>query len=107
MSREIDVRRDALVDTIEIAFYLSEDNEAAAERFSHAVVAAYERLAEMPTLGSLRDYGVPTLINVRAWPVPGFPNYLIFYEVQDEKIVILHVLHGARDLPTFFGSDHE
>lgn len=24
-------------------------------------------------------------------------NYLIFYRVEPEKVVILHILHGARD----------
>ncbi len=30
-------------------------------------------------------------------------NYLIFYRVETDKLVVLHVLHGARDhVPILF-----
>lgn len=31
-------------------------------------------------------------------------NYLIFYRVEAEAVVIVHVLHGARDYPEILGN---
>ena len=31
-------------------------------------------------------------------------NYLIFYRVEADAVVIIHVLHGARDYPEILGN---
>jgi plasmid stabilization system protein ParE len=36
---------------------------------------------------------------VRMWPLRQHPNYLIFYRVTGSSVVMLRLLHGARDLP--------
>jgi toxin ParE1/3/4 len=35
---------------------------------------------------------------VRQWRIKNFQDYLVFYRVQDDRVEILRVLHGARDL---------
>ena len=35
---------------------------------------------------------------IRQWRVKDFKDYLIFYRIQDARVEILRVLHGARDL---------
>jgi plasmid stabilization system protein ParE len=35
-------------------------------------------------------------------PVRKFPKHLIFYRIENGKIVILRVIHGARDLESLF-----
>lgn len=35
-------------------------------------------------------------------PVRGFPTHLIFYQRQNTRIVVLRVVHGARDLESLF-----
>ena len=35
---------------------------------------------------------------IRQWRVKDFKEYLIFYRIQDDRVEILRVLHGARDL---------
>jgi plasmid stabilization system protein ParE len=30
--------------------------------------------------------------------VPGFPKHLIFYRVDDDRVEVVRVIHGARDL---------
>lgn len=42
------------------------------------------------------DLGFP---EVRSWRVRGFPRHLIFYRALPDRVQILRVLHGARDLP--------
>jgi len=35
-------------------------------------------------------------------PVPGFAKHLIFYTIENDKLLILRVVHGARDLESLF-----
>lgn len=35
----------------------------------------------------------------------GHGNYLIFYRVEGEKVVVIHILHGAQDYGTILFSD--
>jgi toxin ParE1/3/4 len=35
---------------------------------------------------------------IRQWRIKDFQYYLIFYRIQDDRVEILRVLHGARDL---------
>mgnify|MGYP003591462764 FL=1 len=34
-------------------------------------------------------------------------NYVIFFEFDPDSVVIVHILHGARDIPRVFGADPE
>lgn len=52
----------------------------------------------MPELGFLRAYGPRALREVRVWPVPGFPRFLIFYRVTAKTVEVIRVLHSARDV---------
>lgn len=57
---------------------------------------AEDRLAMFPHLGPARPDLTPDL---RLWPVG---DYLIFYRIEPERLVIVRILHGARDLPAQF-----
>jgi toxin ParE1/3/4 len=96
----------AEVDLLEHLDYISVDNPDAALRLIEAVEQAFERLSEMPEIGSIREFANPRLSGVRMWPVPKFPRYLIFYQVTEDNIRILRVLHGARDLPAIFKDEY-
>ena len=61
------------------------------------------RLAEMPGLGSRRDFSNPILVDIRSWIIKGFPNHLIFYRPTTRGIEVVRVLHGARDLGLLLG----
>ena len=56
MSREIIVHDLARFDIIDAAYHIAEDSLTASDRFSEAVDAAFERLAEMPGIGVAREY---------------------------------------------------
>lgn len=79
--------------------YLAQDNPEVGVRFLDATRRAFEQLSEMPGIGSPREFKNPRLSGARVWPVPGFRNHLVFYQVTDEGIQVLRVLHAARDIP--------
>ncbi len=56
---------------------------------------AFERLAAFPKIGSVRPLLTPDF--VRWWPVR---SLLIVYDDRASPLVILRVIHGARDLRT-------
>jgi toxin ParE1/3/4 len=80
-------------DLLDIWAHIAEDNPDAADRLLDQLALTAETLAENPRAGRLRDELAPAL---RSLPVG---NYVIFYEPIKDGIVIVRVLHGARDLP--------
>ena len=86
-------------DLIEQAAYIAQDSPRAADRFLQAAEDAFAQLAEMPGMGRRWSLSVPGFEDVRVWPITRFRNYLIFYRPIDDGIEVLHVFHGARDIP--------
>jgi hypothetical protein len=37
------------------------------------------------------------------WPVPDFPDYLVWYQPTSDGIEVFRVLHGARDRDAIIG----
>jgi toxin ParE1/3/4 len=82
-----------------MAVYLgTEATPEIADRFLVALERAYERLASMPYVGSPYRTTNPALRELRKWPVPKFPNHLIFYRAIPNGVEIIRVLHASRDL---------
>ena len=88
------VRRTARADADLDAIWLNiaQDSEPAADRVLTRLFAAEDRLAAFPEMGPLRDELAP---GVRSWVVA---DYLIFCRVDPDSIIVLRVLHGARDI---------
>ena len=107
MSLKINVTDQATSDAIDIADYLvGQSSFNTSDRFLNATTQAYRQLAEMPGMGSPRDYG-QNFSGLRMWHVPKFPTYLIFYRVADMEITILRVLHGAQNIGQIFSDPEE
>ena len=98
MSRRFILRRPADEDLDGHFLFIAEDSVEAAVRFYEAARAAFERLVEMPEIGALRPYLNPKLLGLRMWPIPDFPNHLVFYCRIEEGIEIVRVLHAKRDV---------
>ena len=81
------------------ALFIAADNMEAALRLYAAANRAYDQVLEMPELGAARDFGLKRLEGLRMWPIPDFPNHLIFYRPTDAGVEIVRVLHAARDIP--------
>lgn len=88
-------------DILDIVRRIRPHNPAAAARFVETFKSSVELLARMPALGRLRpDLGTP---ETRSWRVNRFRRYLIFYEVLPDRLRLLRVLHGSRDLQAELG----
>ncbi|MBU6409199.1 MAG: type II toxin-antitoxin system RelE/ParE family toxin [Verrucomicrobia bacterium] len=88
-------------DILDIARWIRAGNPAAAVRFVDAFKSSVELLSRMPKIGRARpDLGAP---ETRSWRVNGFRNHLIFYESLPDRVRLLRVLHGARDLQAELG----
>ena len=107
MNRRIVTQDEAAQDRDDIADYIAEDSPGASVRFLKAVRKALKQIAAMPGIGSLRDFNNPALFGLRVVLVPGFRNYGIYYLTTSDAVIILRVLHGARDLDAIFSSADE
>jgi toxin ParE1/3/4 len=97
MTREVLWSRDALDDVKHIADYIATDNPDAARRVSVAIRTTGYDLGAMPLGRPGRVAGTYEKV------VRGLP-YIIVYAIQplprgDEAIVVLRVIHGARNWP--------
>ncbi len=76
----------------EIALFIARDNKARALSFVGELRAKARDIGSMPRAFPL----VPRYEHhgIRRRP---HGNYLIFYRVEDDRVSIVHILHGARD----------
>lgn len=86
---------DAELDLDEIWSYIAQDKIDAADRWIAKLFDAFEALARTPGMGHRRKdlTGYPVLF----WPVGA---YLILYRAQSERIEIVAVTQGSRDIPS-------
>ncbi len=72
-------------------------------RFLDAAEATFGRLAVTPGIGEPVETRDPLVRGLRCSSISGFPNHLIFYyRSSDDEMVVVRVLHGARDLGRIF-----
>lgn len=102
MRRRLVVAPEAQLELDGLAAFIAEDSLDAALRFYDAAERAFERLLSMPEIGATREFERPEFRGLRMWPIPDFPNHLIFYRPTDAGIQIVRVLHAARDVPGVF-----
>ena len=67
-----------------------------ADRIIDTLTDRFWLLAQHPHIGRHRD---DLRSGLRSFPVG---DYAILYRIDDEDVLILHVLHGARDIPKLF-----
>ncbi len=92
------VRRTDLAeeDLIGIWSYIAADNSDAADRLLDEIDEICKTLADAPQAGRLRE---DLSQNLRSLPVG---NYVILYRPHADGVIVIRVLHGARDLPGMF-----
>ena len=83
----------ALTNASEIYEYIREDNAIAAIRVLRSIRSATEVLRKQPLLGR-----PGRITGTRELVVTGLP-YVILYEVRDEHVEVLSVLHGKQRWP--------
>lgn len=99
--------RKAKNDLSEIAAWYGRDSVELELRFLTAAEDAFRNLLHMPRRGALREFFHPALKGVRMWPIPTFPQVLIFYRPIASGIEVIRVLHIARDIAGLFSKEGE
>jgi len=82
----------AEADLAEIWAYIADESEAAATRLLDKINATCARLLGFPMLGPPREQLAPGLRVIFQG------NYGIYYVLRDQEVIIVRVLHGARDI---------
>ena len=99
MSYQLIVKNRATQDLRQQANYiLVNGNAPAAERFLELAEATFAQLATIPGMGKIVGLVSSRMGQIRQWRIKEFQDYLIFYQIQDDRVEILRVLHGSRDL---------
>ena len=93
----------AVADILEQAdWYRTRGNSALGNRWEEAVTSALLRVTRNPKSGASCRFSAKELAEVRRMIVPKFPKHLVFFQSLRDEVVILRVLHGARDLESLF-----
>lgn len=90
-------------DLDEIARYIARDNLEAALRLYDRARDTFELLLRSPMMGSSYPSLHPDLKSLRFFPIKDYSKYLIFYVSKDSDIIIIRVLHGARNVRHLIG----
>ena len=98
MSHTVVQRRSARRDILEIIDRISDDNPAAAAAVLKAYEYSLELLKTTPDMGRLYRSTDRRLAHIRVLPIHRYRNYLIFYRHLGERVDVLHIWHGARDI---------
>ena len=69
-----------------------------ADRFVDSLTERFYLLSRNPFLGRRRDEELRS--GLRSFPVG---EYIIFYRIEAEEVLILRVLRGSRDVRAIFG----
>jgi len=90
---KVQLTQSAQTDLLEAWLYIAEENPQAADRLLDTIDREANTLALQPHMGRLR----PELADcLRSWPTS--TPYVLFYFVDGEGIIVLRVLHHARDV---------
>jgi len=83
----------ALQDLENLREYIAKDSEYYAARFVARIIDAAETLQELPRIGRVvpeaEDETIRELL---------FRNYRIMYRVEADRVLVLTVIHGNRDI---------
>jgi toxin ParE1/3/4 len=89
----------AVADIVKQAdWYSTQSGKALAQRWEDAVTSAIMRTLHRPNTGTPCHFQAAELHDLRRTAIPGFPKHLLFYRFDRGVVLILRVVHGARDL---------
>jgi plasmid stabilization system protein ParE len=98
MKRRLIARPRAELDIIEHIVYLSERKPRIAARFRHAVKESFDAIRHAPRSGAALPLKSMPGVELRFVKPRTFKNYLVIYQVADDTVFVLRVLHGSQDL---------
>jgi len=82
----------------DIWYYIARESGSieTADRIIDSITQRFFLLAQSPHIGRRRDSLRPGL---RSFPVA---DYIVFYRIENNAVLILHVVHGSRNLQAVF-----
>jgi len=89
---EVELSSQALEDLSSIALYIAADSPVRALTFTDELQEKAFSLQHMPYKGADRN---DVLVGLRLLP---HRNYNIYYKVQGQKLIVVRILHAARDI---------
>jgi toxin ParE1/3/4 len=93
---KIFVSDQADADLLQIYRYVAERNPAAAEAIIRRIDRTFENLMRFPFIGRDRASLARGIRSIVA------NNYVVFYAVERDRVTIVRVLDGRRDIDTEF-----
>ena len=84
---------------------IAQDDVAAAGRVVDALRHDMETLARLPQMAPERPGLSRRFPGLRAWPLPRYRNYIVFYVPTDVGILVVRILHAARNLEDIFADE--
>ena len=90
------VSPEARADLDEIWRYIAQDHPEAADKYIRAITSRFPTLALTPLMGRERPELSPGL---RSFVVG---HHVIFYRLFEDRLEIVRLLDGVRDLPPLF-----
>jgi toxin ParE1/3/4 len=69
-----------------------------ANRFIEAVERTIDKLLRTPNAGAPKQLSNESLAGLRSWPVEEFEDLRVYYLVEENKLRVVRVLHGKRDV---------
>lgn len=88
----------AELDQADIYQYLAQESAALAQRFLDGVAETIDSLRDSALPGMPWQSDHPRLASVRWSPVRGFKIYLLIFRLDFERLEVIRIVHGARDI---------
>ncbi len=82
-------------DLVDLVSYLAAENSRAAAEVLDHIEARLEALQSRPFVGRVPHSPKLTALGYRVLVID---NYLVFYKVKGNAVLVHRILHGARDL---------
>ena len=90
-------------DLAELSGYFAErGGVTVSRRFEDAIFHLAELLVKNPEMGRLRRDLNPD--SIRSVGIPQFRNYILFYRLSSEDLILMRLRFGGMDLPALFQS---
>ena len=87
----------SIADLEALQTYIEADSVQQAERFENSVGETVDDLCDFPESRELIRHRKLIHLNLRRAIIRGFPNHLMVYSYDGDKIVVERAFHGAQD----------
>jgi toxin ParE1/3/4 len=96
----------ALEDLDALSEHIRQRSPRAALRFLRAAELSFRKLSSMPGIGERFETDNVLYQEIRSLPISGFPSHIVYYKPLTDGVVIIRVIHAARDIDRIFGDEN-